>query len=462
MSIEIEVVAAGPPGPKGNTGDTGDTGPKGDKGDKGDTGDLANLDIGTVTTGSPAAAHIDGNFEDGYELDLTLPSVGAGSIHNEDINAAANIAATKIAGAPKVVASQPAENDTVIAVDVTPKTTGFAPLGLDMVSGENQGDGAGTYNHAAFLGFNTGRHSGRTVVNAAPASFIGIEDNFFDHAVGGDGEFGGEFYWEVHPKSADDTFRPFYARASVSTDGTTVRRAAVIADLGSSGEGQFTVREQNGTVFTPLFNVTRTMIVASTAMQVKDTLEVWKGSGAAAYLVVDGGTAANIDFRIGGVSKTWFSASSSQFDIGSGSEYLATLTPAGTPATSLADLKSKVKAQGGLWAGSGTATPTATPTAALGASPPTITVAGNKTRGSVTFGTGGVSGLGNGGLMTIALGDTYAGEAINVVLTAANAATAALGLYVFPMYNAFAICVLNTPAADQANTTYAVNYQVIG
>ena len=73
-------------------------GPKGDKGDKGDTGDLANLDIGTVTTGSPAAAHIDGNFEDGYELDLTLPSVGAGSIHNEDINAAADIDRTKIAG----------------------------------------------------------------------------------------------------------------------------------------------------------------------------------------------------------------------------------------------------------------------------------------------------------------------------------------------------------------------------
>ena len=47
MSIEIEVVAAGPPGPKGNTGsqgpkgdkgDTGNTGAKGDKGDTGSTG----------------------------------------------------------------------------------------------------------------------------------------------------------------------------------------------------------------------------------------------------------------------------------------------------------------------------------------------------------------------------------------------------------------------------------------
>lgn len=73
-------------------------GPKGDKGDKGDTGDLANLDIGTVTTGSLAAAHINGNFEDGYELDLTLPSVGAGSIHDADVNAAADIGRSKIAG----------------------------------------------------------------------------------------------------------------------------------------------------------------------------------------------------------------------------------------------------------------------------------------------------------------------------------------------------------------------------
>ena len=38
MSVEIEVVVAGPPGPKGTTGETGPTGPQGAKGDKGDTG----------------------------------------------------------------------------------------------------------------------------------------------------------------------------------------------------------------------------------------------------------------------------------------------------------------------------------------------------------------------------------------------------------------------------------------
>ena len=38
MSVEIEVVVAGPPGPRGLTGAKGDTGNTGAKGDKGDTG----------------------------------------------------------------------------------------------------------------------------------------------------------------------------------------------------------------------------------------------------------------------------------------------------------------------------------------------------------------------------------------------------------------------------------------
>lgn len=457
MSIEIEVVAAGPPGPRGYTGNTG---PKGDKGDKGDTGDLANLDIGTVTTGSPAAASISGTPETGYELDLTLPPVGNGSISNIAVAADADIDPSKIAGTAVVkTEAQTAEGVVWEVLQVTPVTPNFAPLSLRMNSGENQGAGADTYNHAAFLGFNTGRHASGSVVAAAPASFIGIEDNFFDHA--GDLEFGGEFYWEVHPVSANDTFRPLYARASISTDGTTLRRAAIIADIGSDGDGQFTVREQTKAgEFTPKFNVTRNSIIAYAFTQIQDVFEVYKGTGAA-NLLVNGHTGANIDFRIDGVSKAWFTANAINMAIGSGEYFLATFTP-GAATAALTDFATKVKAQGGLWAGSATATPTATATAALGTSPPAITVAGNKVRGSVTFGTGGVSGLGNGGLMTIALGDTYAGEPINVVLTAANAATAALGLYVVPMYNAFAICVLNTPAADQANTTYSVNYQVIG
>jgi hypothetical protein len=59
---------------------------------------IADLDIGTVDTGSPAAASMTGNPEDGYELNLTLPPVGDGSITNIAVNAAADIDRTKIAG----------------------------------------------------------------------------------------------------------------------------------------------------------------------------------------------------------------------------------------------------------------------------------------------------------------------------------------------------------------------------
>jgi hypothetical protein len=131
MSIEIEVVAAGPPGPRGYTGNTGPTGPQGAKGDKGDTGakgdkgdqgdqgvigPTPSLSIGTVGTGA-AAASLTGTSEEPV-LNLTLPPVGAdgvntaaiqdsavtsdkianGTIVDADINAGAAIAPGKIAG----------------------------------------------------------------------------------------------------------------------------------------------------------------------------------------------------------------------------------------------------------------------------------------------------------------------------------------------------------------------------
>lgn len=49
-----------------------------------------------------------------------------------------------------------------------------------------------------------------------------------------------------------------------------------------------------------------------------------------------------------------------------------------------------------------------------------------------------------------------------IVLTPGNAATAALGLYVASSSTLFTIRATNAPAASQANTTYQVNYAVIG
>ena len=123
MSIEIEVVAAGPPGPRGYTGNTG---PQGIKGDKGDSGDLAELDVGTVTTGTPAEAQITGNLEDGYELNLVLPPVGDGSISDISIAADADIDPAKIAG----TAVTQADTETVDSGMLTSEAAGDLFTGI--------------------------------------------------------------------------------------------------------------------------------------------------------------------------------------------------------------------------------------------------------------------------------------------------------------------------------------------
>lgn len=69
------ILPRGETGPKGDTGpqgDKGDTGPKGADGAQGQTGATPNLTIGTVTTGTDAAATITGTAE-APVLNLTLP-----------------------------------------------------------------------------------------------------------------------------------------------------------------------------------------------------------------------------------------------------------------------------------------------------------------------------------------------------------------------------------------------------
>lgn len=64
----------GPAGPKGDKGDTGAQGPKGEPGEKGDT---PKLTIGSVSTGTEAAATITGTAE-APVLNLTLPKSNTG------------------------------------------------------------------------------------------------------------------------------------------------------------------------------------------------------------------------------------------------------------------------------------------------------------------------------------------------------------------------------------------------
>lgn len=66
----------GPAGPKGDKGDTGAQGPKGEQGEKGDT---PKLTIGSVSTGTEAAATITGTAE-APVLNLTLPKSNTGGL----------------------------------------------------------------------------------------------------------------------------------------------------------------------------------------------------------------------------------------------------------------------------------------------------------------------------------------------------------------------------------------------
>ena len=145
MSIEIEVVAAGPPGPRGYTGNTGPTGPQGAKGDKGDTGNTGakgdkgdtgntgakgdkgdqgdqgvigptpSLSIGTVGTGA-AAASLTGTDEEPV-LNLTIPPAANDSITSAMIAADA-VGSSEIA-ANAVGSSELADNavDTAAIAD---------------------------------------------------------------------------------------------------------------------------------------------------------------------------------------------------------------------------------------------------------------------------------------------------------------------------------------------------------
>lgn len=76
-------------------------------------------------------------------------------------------------------------------------------------------------------------------------------------------------------------------------------------------------------------------------------------------------------------------------------------------------------------------------------------------RGTLTFGTG--SAPSAGALARVTYSQTR-GTNLTVVLTAMNAATAALGLYVVQTSTYFEICSVNAPDASQANTVYAVGY----
>jgi hypothetical protein len=115
-----------------------------------------------------------------------------------------------------------------------------------------------------------------------------------------------------------------------------------------------------------------------------------------------------------------------------------------------------------VWAYSPWDTTTITSAAggSAGTAPPVPVVVAGSTlyRGGVTFGTG--SGSGAGSMITIAFSATLPTVPF-VQVTEANTLTAALALYPTSVTTAgFTVGCAVAPAASQANTIYAVNYQL--
>jgi hypothetical protein len=97
-----------------------------------------------------------------------------------------------------------------------------------------------------------------------------------------------------------------------------------------------------------------------------------------------------------------------------------------------------------------------------GTSPPgPVIVSGTSTSdesGQLTFGTGGTPAA--GAQVVVTFQSAY-GTIPRVVLTARNAATAALGLYISAVSTtAFTISTANAPTASQSNSTYSLEYVV--
>lgn len=142
-----------------------------------------------------------------------------------------------------------------------PVTAGFAPFQIHYNSFANTGVGAGTYNHATFLGYNVNRHSSTgTATSNKPSLIMGMEDNYYDD--GGDAEYGMEWYIEYY--SPDGTsvqlLRPFYTR--IGSDQNTDKHCTTIFQVGTDGVGQFTVRTDSTHT---LFQVTPSSSAAQVA-----------------------------------------------------------------------------------------------------------------------------------------------------------------------------------------------------
>ncbi len=208
-----------------------------------------------------------------------------------------NIEAGIVAAVPAVRA-QPGEDVDVRAWRVEPATAGFAPFELHVTSDENTGGGAGTYNHAAWIGWNSGWHGG-SPTTGKPGMFMGFEDNYYDPA-----RSLAVSEWYVQSYGPDGVtrvrLRPFYAQVA---NGNGEHNAIITHDIGYDGDGQFTLYAGDGVgagapSATIVFNITGALADLRVPVYAKDGMLTTNigginSSGAAGTLFLRPGSAGH-------------------------------------------------------------------------------------------------------------------------------------------------------------------------
>jgi len=304
-----------------------------------------------------------GNFAwmDGVEAaiaDRTTPTDVDAKITDEHDTERAHQSSTYV---PQAVA-QTAEGVPAVVFAVTPATAGAPKFAVQQQSYPNLGAGAGTYNHATFTGYNTGRHSGGPVVAGKAAMIMGFEDNYYDYQ--GSLLYGPEWYVEYW--SADGAtwqmFRPFYARIQELSAGQIM--AAIHFDIGNNVNGAFTILSDFQHGITKLFEVTtaevqvnRTLNVNANmnmtgAMQVTAAANgqiVLVSAAGQSSLTLDSPVAPHLDMKYGG-ALAWalYVTSTTSFQISDGARAHLSLTKGTTVLNSLTDLASSLKVQGNV------------------------------------------------------------------------------------------------------------------
>jgi hypothetical protein len=358
--------------------------------------------------------------------------------------------------------------DTVTRLlELDPHSDGVAPFQIVHKAFAN--GGGNPPNNGVWIGYNAERYlqdgSGE---DGTLGWHMGLESGYHNPD---DGSYGPEWYLNYVSPDGDGvpiaTFRPMYVRLGAADTNTLADKwAHVLVDIGSDPEGVFGVSPGYAEGNAPSFYVTK----ALTRLNSKNVVAegTWftvrpSASDASANLVVDskGNRIAVVALRVNGApAGAFMAATANTFYISDKADQPVMVFNFGTnPTTRIVNARAKLKVDGVLELGSQVSVSSISGTGALG-SEPELAAGSNSARGTIEFGTGAAPTAGDAAV--IRMPATY-GQVPNVVVSAANSASAELRPYAYATDTMTIRFGLGSPPPrSQARRTFRFNYHIVG